>query len=162
MIHAEYIGCMKTGAIFKDAQLRWYEPQHELLGGSMYFTHSWGSIYVLSGHIAQDIASIQEGRLRFFNNEGACSTTVLPFDMCIVPVLAWLSMERLVFGVDLLHSLLGLACCSKHTATWVDCAMHSLLGAQVLPICRVFLLILPCHWCRCTRYCVYILSWQRR
>lgn len=72
-IPADYIGCMKTGSVFRDAGLRWYEPQHSLIGGKNYFTHAWGSIYVLSGHAAKTLAlvsSVVPEGLRFFNNEG--------------------------------------------------------------------------------------------
>jgi hypothetical protein len=64
---------MKTGSVFRDANLRWYEPQHALIGGKTYFTHAWGSIYVLSGHAAKTLAlvsSVVPEGLRFFNNEG--------------------------------------------------------------------------------------------
>lgn len=54
----------------KSPEWRWYEPQHALLGGEHYFTHAWGSIYVLSGTAAANIARMPEGALRFFANEG--------------------------------------------------------------------------------------------
>ena len=57
----------------RDPKLRWYEPQHVLIGDNTYFTHAWGSIYVLSDHAARTLAQVSavvpEG-LRFFNNEG--------------------------------------------------------------------------------------------
>ncbi|KAK9803488.1 hypothetical protein WJX73_007726 [Symbiochloris irregularis] len=68
-IHADYIGCMKTGQIMKDARYRWHEPQHEVLGSATYFTHTWGSFYILSGRIAGVLATIQPGTLRYFANE---------------------------------------------------------------------------------------------
>lgn len=65
-----YIGCMKNGQIFKTPNLRWFEPQHTLMGNmDRYFTHAWGPAYVVSGRAAADIASMREGSLRFFNNE---------------------------------------------------------------------------------------------
>eukprot|EP00210_Caulerpa_lentillifera_P005805 g5551.t1 len=66
--HADYVGCMKRGEVFTSERTRWYEPQYALLGKS-YYTHCWGSIYVLSGRAANLITSIPEGNLRFFNNE---------------------------------------------------------------------------------------------
>lgn len=66
----DYIGCMKTGQIMKSPEWRWYEPQHAVLGGGHYFTHAWGSIYVLSGKAACSVAQMPEGSLRFFANEG--------------------------------------------------------------------------------------------
>ena len=50
---------------------RRYEPQHVLLGGGSYFAHAWGSVYVLSGRVASDLAAIPSGALRRFANEGA-------------------------------------------------------------------------------------------
>ena len=70
---ADYIGCMKTGGIVTNQQQRWYEPQHVVLGSSTYFTHAWGSIYVVSGQVAYDIARIRQGRLRYLANEGGWS-----------------------------------------------------------------------------------------
>ena len=62
----------------RDPNMRWFEPQHELIGGRHYFTHAWGSIYVLSDHAARTLAKVSavvpEG-LRFFNNEGKSSLT---------------------------------------------------------------------------------------
>ena len=57
----------------RDPKLRWYEPQHALLGDQKYFTHAWGSVYVLSDHAASTLARVSEAvpdGLRFFNNEG--------------------------------------------------------------------------------------------
>ena len=51
---------------------RWYEPQHAVLGGKEYFTHAWGSIYVLSGSTALHLAQMPAGLMRFFANEGRC------------------------------------------------------------------------------------------
>ena len=48
---------------------RWYEPQHAVLGSKDYFTHAWGSIYVLSGRAALSIAQVSP-TLRYFANEG--------------------------------------------------------------------------------------------
>ena len=49
---------------------RWYEPQHAVLGGKDYFTHAWGSIYVLSGKAASTIAQLPANSMRYFANEG--------------------------------------------------------------------------------------------
>ncbi|DBA81436.1 TPA: hypothetical protein ACH3X1_007222 [Trebouxia sp. C0004] len=66
---SDYIGCMKTGRIMTSPEWRWYEPQHAVLGGGEYFTHAWGSIYVLSGNAALRVAQMPTGSLRFFANE---------------------------------------------------------------------------------------------
>ncbi|KAK9828752.1 hypothetical protein WJX72_001925 [[Myrmecia] bisecta] len=66
---AEYVGCMKTGDIVTSPEWRWFEPQHQMLGSKSYFTHAWGSIYVVSGAVAEDLASRRPGSLRQFTNE---------------------------------------------------------------------------------------------
>jgi hypothetical protein len=65
---SDYVGCMKTGAVFKDAGLRWYEPRHALLGPE-YFAHAWGSAYALSAAAAARLAATAPGSLRFLSNE---------------------------------------------------------------------------------------------
>jgi hypothetical protein len=60
-------------------KMRWYEPQHALLGSKSYFAHTWGSAYVLSGAAADLIARLPPERLRYFSNEGTpavCRKTV--------------------------------------------------------------------------------------
>ncbi|KAL3152446.1 hypothetical protein ABBQ32_001493 [Trebouxia sp. C0010 RCD-2024] len=66
--NSDYIGCMKTGQIMTSPEWRWYEPQHAVLGSKQYFTHAWGSIYVLSGTAASSIAQMPS-RMRYFANE---------------------------------------------------------------------------------------------
>jgi hypothetical protein len=68
-VDAGYVGCMKTGEILKSPKFRWWEPQWELLGGSRYFAHSWGSAYALSGAAASFLASMPRNSLRFLANE---------------------------------------------------------------------------------------------
>ena len=70
LVLAGYVGCMKTGQIFTDPNLRWYEPQHVLLGSKSYFAHAWGTAYVLSGRTAAFLATLPPDALRFFMNEG--------------------------------------------------------------------------------------------
>lgn len=104
---AEYVGCMKTGGIMKDTNLRWYEPQHAVLGGSTYFTHAWGSIYVLSGHIARDVASIEEGRLRFFNNEGTDNSHFISSYTVCAESMSWMVQIAALLAVPSTGRQLG-------------------------------------------------------
>ena len=78
-VPADYVGCMKTGPIQTDPHYRWHEPQHEVLGSAGYFTHAWGSLYIVSGRVAGYLASVPPGMLRFFANEGkqCCHAFVL-------------------------------------------------------------------------------------
>ena len=76
---AGYVGCMKTGQIFTDPRLRWYEPQHVLLGSKSYFAHAWGTAYVLSGRTAAFLATLPPDALRFFMNEGAPTSSFLQY-----------------------------------------------------------------------------------
>lgn len=71
----DYGGCMKQGDVFHDPRYKWYEPQWALLGKE-YFTHVWGSSYVVSGTAAQVLTSLPHGMLRFFNNEGVLQVYV--------------------------------------------------------------------------------------
>ena len=70
---------MKTGEIFTSPTLRWYEPQHALLGGKSYFAHAWGTAYVLSGKTATFLGQLQPNSLRFFMNEGDFMATKNPY-----------------------------------------------------------------------------------
>ena len=67
-MHVDYTGCMKRGEVHMDPHLKWFEPQHALLGRE-YFSHTWGSLYVLSGRAADAISSISPSLLRRFGNE---------------------------------------------------------------------------------------------
>lgn len=59
---------MKQGQVTRDAHMKWYEPQHALLSDS-YFTHSWGSMYALSGRAAKLLTLLPAQALRRFENE---------------------------------------------------------------------------------------------
>ena len=67
-MQVDYTGCMKRGEVQKNPLYKWFEPQHALLGGE-YFSHAWGSLYVLSGRAASDISSMTRSVLRRFENE---------------------------------------------------------------------------------------------
>ena len=60
---------MKNGDVYSDPSMRWFERQWPLLGKT-YFTHAWGTLYVLSGTVAAQLSSVPDGLLRFFGNEG--------------------------------------------------------------------------------------------
>lgn len=65
----DYTGCMKTGAIQTDKQYKWYEEQHAVLGDNTYFTHTWGSMYVLSNRAVRSMLQIKKENLRYLANE---------------------------------------------------------------------------------------------
>ena len=88
-MRADYVGCMKTGPIQTDPQWKWHEPQHEVLGSSSYFTHAWGSLYILSGRVAGYLSQLPPGMLRFFANEGGT-----PADWARSSAQAWLRHAR--------------------------------------------------------------------
>ena len=79
----DYIGCMKRGQIFKNPLLRWYEPQHAILGDREYFSHAWGSLYVLSYNAIARLMKLHPETLRYFANE---DVTVGSW-MLVLPVL---------------------------------------------------------------------------
>lgn len=65
---ADYVGCMKRGPVYTTPNLKWHEPQHALIGET-YFTHCWGTTYVLSGRAAAMLGGLNAAHLRFFANE---------------------------------------------------------------------------------------------
>ncbi len=67
-MRVDYTGCMKRGDVQKNQAYKWFEPQHQLLGGE-YFSHAWGSLYVLSGRAADAMSSVSPSLLREFENE---------------------------------------------------------------------------------------------
>ncbi|KAK2077461.1 hypothetical protein QBZ16_004306 [Prototheca wickerhamii] len=67
-IEADYVGCMKGGQVLKSPRYRWYEPNHALLGPE-YFTHTWGSAYVLSREIVEALLFVPPRHLRRLANE---------------------------------------------------------------------------------------------
>jgi hypothetical protein len=66
---ADYIGCMKSHAIQRNASLKWAEPRAMHLGDENYFVHAWGSAYALSRRALTLIAALPPGALRQFANE---------------------------------------------------------------------------------------------
>ena len=67
-MRVDYTGCMKRGPVQRSPAYKWFEPQHALLGDD-YFSHCWGSLYVLSGRAADAMSSIPPGILRNLENE---------------------------------------------------------------------------------------------
>lgn len=66
---ADYIGCMKRGHVRSSPRLRWYEPEHALLGDE-YFTHALGTAYAVRGSVARRLVSLPAGAgLRRLANE---------------------------------------------------------------------------------------------
>lgn len=50
-------GCAKNGPVLSDPAFKWAEPAAALLGDA-YFTHFWGSAYVLSARAARAVAAL--------------------------------------------------------------------------------------------------------
>lgn len=63
-----YIGCMKKGPVFRDPNVKWYEPLGDLLG-SEYFIHAYGPIYALSAEIVAGLSGLRNDSYRMFSNE---------------------------------------------------------------------------------------------
>ena len=90
---ADYIGCMKNGPVYSDRNYRWFERNWPLLGDK-YFTHAWGTLYVLSGRIAAQIGSIPDGALRFFSNEG--TTIFAPIKLSLSSYLPSVTLRQCI------------------------------------------------------------------
>jgi hypothetical protein len=66
---AEYVGCMANGDVSSDeADGKWYEPRHELLGRE-YPLHAYGSMYALSGGVVERVVVRSFDTLRLLANE---------------------------------------------------------------------------------------------
>lgn len=60
---------MKRGHVRSSPRLRWYEPEHALLGDE-YFTHALGTAYAVRGSVARRLVSLPAGAgLRRLANE---------------------------------------------------------------------------------------------
>uniref|UniRef100_A0A0E0LEP7 Hexosyltransferase n=1 Tax=Oryza punctata TaxID=4537 RepID=A0A0E0LEP7_ORYPU len=62
-----YIGCMKSGPVLSDKDVRYYEPEHWKFG-DQYFRHATGQLYAISKDLATYI-SINKRVLHKFINE---------------------------------------------------------------------------------------------
>jgi Galactosyltransferase len=69
-MRAEYIGCMKHGVVHHDPSSKWFEPAGLLIGPE-YHMNAFGSIYVASGRVVDDVIIPNKERLRQLANEGA-------------------------------------------------------------------------------------------
>ncbi|RWR93217.1 hydroxyproline O-galactosyltransferase HPGT1 [Cinnamomum micranthum f. kanehirae] len=88
-----YIGCMKSGEVFSEANHKWYEPDWWKFGdGKSYFRHASGEMYVISQALAQFI-SINRSILRTYAHDD-------------VTVGSWF------IGIDVKHVDEGKLCCS--------------------------------------------------
>ncbi|XP_066376033.1 probable beta-1,3-galactosyltransferase 2 isoform X2 [Miscanthus floridulus] len=65
-----YIGCMKSGPVLSDKDVRYYEPEHWKFGevGNKYFWHATGQLYAISKDLA-DYISLNKHVLHKYINE---------------------------------------------------------------------------------------------
>lgn len=59
---------MKKGPVFRDPNLKWYEPLGDLLGNE-YFLHAYGPIYALSAEVVAGLSVLRNDSFRMFSNE---------------------------------------------------------------------------------------------
>lgn len=69
-MNADYIGCMKHGLVHGDPTSKWFEPAMILVGRE-YHMNAYGSIYVISGRVIDEVIIPNKDRLRKLANEGA-------------------------------------------------------------------------------------------
>ena len=108
----------------------------QVLGSSNYFTHAWGSMYILSGRVAAQLAAMSPGMLRFFANEGSLSCSA--FEMA---ALQGLPSYEVVAGVA---GELGARARLPHLVSL-------LRGGQLSTACLLGLLGLPCVAVQCAQ-----------
>ncbi|KAL9240505.1 hypothetical protein vseg_014715 [Gypsophila vaccaria] len=64
-----YMGCMKSGEVFSEANQKWYEPEWWKFGdGKSYFRHASGEIFVISQALAKFV-SINRSNLRTYAHD---------------------------------------------------------------------------------------------
>lgn len=71
---AEYVGCMKNGAVLGQPDHRWFEPAAQLIG-SNYYMHALGAVYVVAGRVVSEALVPNAHLLRRLTFEGVPSVT---------------------------------------------------------------------------------------
>lgn len=74
-IGAQYVGCMKHGDVHTESDHKWFEPTWKLLPMRAHL-NAYGSIYGLSGDVADRVVRKNSHILRHLGNEGVWQTFV--------------------------------------------------------------------------------------
>lgn len=78
-----YIGCMKSGPVLSDKDVRYYEPEHWKFGdvGNKYFRHATGQLYALSKDLATYISINKHVLHKYINEDVSLGAWLIGLDV---------------------------------------------------------------------------------
>ncbi|KAL6603164.1 hypothetical protein ACP70R_043525 [Stipagrostis hirtigluma subsp. patula] len=78
-----YIGCMKSGPVLSDKDVRYYEPEHWKFGdvGNKYFRHATGQLYAISKDLATYISTNKHVLHKYINEDVSLGAWLIGLDV---------------------------------------------------------------------------------
>ncbi|CAN6200766.1 unnamed protein product [Urochloa humidicola] len=78
-----YIGCMKSGPVLSDKDVRYYEPEHWKFGevGNKYFRHATGQLYAISKDLATYISINKHVLHKYINEDVSLGAWLIGLDV---------------------------------------------------------------------------------
>lgn len=78
-----YIGCMKSGPVLSDKDVRYYEPDHWKFGevGNKYFRHATGQLYAISKDLAAYISLNKHVLHKYINEDVSLGAWLIGLDV---------------------------------------------------------------------------------
>ncbi|KAK3131088.1 hypothetical protein QOZ80_6BG0501920 [Eleusine coracana subsp. coracana] len=78
-----YIGCMKSGPVLSDKDVRYYEPEHWKFGdaGNKYFRHATGQLYAISKDLASYISINKHVLHKYINEDVSLGAWLIGLDV---------------------------------------------------------------------------------
>lgn len=78
-----YIGCMKSGPVLSDKDVRYYEPEHWKFGevGNKYFRHATGQLYAISKDLAAYISLNKHVLHKYINEDVSLGAWLIGLDV---------------------------------------------------------------------------------
>ncbi|KAL5199750.1 hypothetical protein ABZP36_020953 [Zizania latifolia] len=100
-----YIGCMKSGPVLSDKDVRYYEPEHWKFGdaGNKYFRHATGQLYAISKDLATYISINRHVLHKYINEDVSLGSWFIGLDVehiddrrlcCGTPPVAYATLWR--------------------------------------------------------------------
>uniref|UniRef100_A0A0D9WTA0 Hexosyltransferase n=1 Tax=Leersia perrieri TaxID=77586 RepID=A0A0D9WTA0_9ORYZ len=75
-----YIGCMKSGPVLSDKEMRYYEPEHWKFG-DQYFRHATGQLYAISKDLATYISMNKRVLHKYINEDVSLGAWFIGLDV---------------------------------------------------------------------------------
>jgi hypothetical protein len=78
-----YIGCMKSGPVLSEKDVRYYEPEHWKFGevGNKYFRHATGQLYAISKDLATYISINKHVLHKYINEDVSLGSWLIGLDV---------------------------------------------------------------------------------